>query len=157
MSRLYIDKDSLMMKINANLIYWGGGGFGRIFFDMLVKTNYEYKDDKPRFFQPFKKKADLINIYTPITAPVTFLLLAAEMTLGFVVYTLNSLYYAFKGDGKEFKESVKIVGQSLLNTLLFCVAAIISPLVCLFKVLGSGINTALDACSDDNSNRSCCV
>lgn len=56
MSRLYIDKDTLMMKINANLVYWGGGGFGRIFFDMLVKTNYEYKDEKPYFSNHLRRK-----------------------------------------------------------------------------------------------------
>lgn len=85
------------------------------------------------------------------------MLLAAEMTLGFVVYAFNTLASAFKGNGKEFKENAKITGQALLNTLLFCVAAIISPIVCLVNVLGSGIKIAMEASSESNSNPGCCV
>lgn len=154
MSRLYIEKDTLTMIINSSLIYWGGGTFGKIVYDWLIETDEMDKpfgsyQEQPRFFQPYETKEDLLKIYSPISAPIIFLLLAAEMALGFIVYAINSLIAGVTLNGEEFQENALTTGKCLLNTILFCVAAVVSPIVNLADAIGSGISTGINACTNE--------
>jgi hypothetical protein len=163
MSRLYIEKDTLMATINESLIYWGGGTFGKIVYDWLIETDeinqpFCTYQEQARFFQPYETKENLLKIYSAISAPIIFLLLAAEMALGFLVYTVNSLIAGVSLNEDEFKDHAITAGKCLLNTIIFCVAAVLSPIINLADAIGSGISTGVNACTNDDPDyyRMCC-
>ncbi|KTD81347.1 hypothetical protein [Legionella waltersii] len=153
----FIDHEFLE-AINAGLLHLGGGTAGQFVVEQLLfgtKKSGGLMVNNPAnmgFFQSFSKREDLLKIYSPLTAPVVFGILAAEMMYGFIVNTSLLHVSAATSNVDGFTQNASDLQKCLFNMIVLCIAALVSPIVNLIDIIGSGLNTisdGLEGCCTD--------
>lgn len=157
MSRPYLDGNTFIGELNAIAVIYGGGSLGQAMVDRFFTGS----DSSPQkelskhssFFRPFKKtKEDLFRIYAPISAPITFALVAAEMAIGCIIKLCSALISIFLFD----KEGIVANGKDALKTvgyaILLSIAAIASPVINTIDLIGSVFTTVFNADQSDDSD-----
>lgn len=142
MSVPFVDVEAILNGLNIELARNAGGALGDALSKVIFNESDSTKPVESSFFKPFTTKEDLHRIYTPITAPVAFAFLACEMTLGIALNIIGFGLSALFLNPKGMAESSKKVLSYVAKTLIFALAAIISPVVNLVDLVGSAIVTA---------------
>jgi hypothetical protein len=96
------------------------------------------------FFRPFEQKTDLYKIYSPVTAPIAFALMAGVMLIGAMINTLLIVISALLFDGERLKNNSKKLVENLAVAFVLSIGVFISPVVNLVDLIGSVVNTLRD-------------
>lgn len=144
----------------AILDAWGGSlGMAVVDSYLSIGSSAKQNDNSPQsyFFRPFKDKEDSLRIFSPISAPIPFLFVAAQMALACLIDVCGALLSALSFDKDSFSKFAKASGKNAGYCILLSVLAVISPVVALIDVAGSLLNTYFGSGSNDKTSDSAAV
>lgn len=116
---------------------------------------FERKALKQTFYGPYYSKTNFaFNLFTPITAPVTFSIIAVALPFLAIGLTFKSVvdlcHKPKEGGATRSAESLRSIEAARFFFLLAIAAAILaalSPLIALASVIGSSVATLAEKCS----------
>ena len=116
---------------------------------------FERKALKQTFYGPYYSKTDFaFNLFTPITAPVTFSIIAVALPFLAIGLTFKSVvdlcHKPKKSEATRSGESLRsreAAGTFFLLAIAAAILAALSPLIALASVIGSSVATLAEKCS----------
>lgn len=105
------------------------------------------------FFKPWQSKSDpFYKTLSIITAPVCLSILTLKLTLESVFLAFKSIVDLAQSGSKEAKTTFKRSMKCLLGMIIALVSAIVSPLVNIVDLIGSGVSTIAHECTNEGSH-----
>jgi hypothetical protein len=111
------------------------------------------KDISPFFFKPYESKIDpLYRASTLVSGPIVLSVIALEFALASVYCALESIVNLIGLDPEAAGISIMQSASAFVAMTLAILAAVISPIVNTIDLIGGGITSITEKCSEDENS-----